>query len=82
MAEITELRSIEIELDEEAGLQGLVAALRRKIPGLEGKVIRAGQDRLTEQYVFNIDGRFYFDSDKVKLKEGSVIRLVLLSTGG
>jgi molybdopterin converting factor small subunit len=80
--EITELRNVEIELNEGASLRDLVAALRRKIPALEGKVIRIGQDRLTEQYVFNIDGRFYFDSDKVQLSEGSSIRLVLLSTGG
>jgi molybdopterin converting factor small subunit len=78
----TELRNVEIELNEGASLRDLVAALRRKIPALEGKVIRDGQDRLTEQYVFNIDGRFYFDSDKVQLREGSSIRLVLLSTGG
>jgi hypothetical protein len=80
--DITELRNVEIELGEGATLRDLVAALRRKIPTLEGKVIRVGQDRLTEQYVFNIDGRFYFDSDKVQLREGASIRLVLLSTGG
>jgi molybdopterin converting factor small subunit len=80
--EITELRSVEIELGEGVSLRDLVAALRRKIPALEGKVIRSGQDRLTEQYVFNIDGRFYFDTDKVELREGATIRLVLLSTGG
>ena len=80
--EITDLRNVEIELNEGASLRDLVGALRHKIPALEGKVIRTGQDRLTEQYVFNIDGRFYFDSDKVKLREGSNIRLLLLSTGG
>ncbi len=80
--EITDLRNVEIELGEGSSLRDLVAALRRKIPALEGKVIRAGQDRLTNQYVFNIDGRFYFDTDKVQLREGSNIRLLLLSTGG
>ncbi len=80
--EISELRNVEIELGDGSSLRDLVAALRRKIPALEGKVIRAGQDRLTDQYVFNIDGRFYFDTDKVQLREGSNIRLLLLSTGG
>ena len=80
--EITELRNIEIELYEGASLRDLVAALRHKIPALEGAVIRPGQDRLTEQYVFNIDGRFYFDKDKVELRDGVSIRLILLATGG
>jgi hypothetical protein len=80
--EITNLKSVELELKERAGLKDIVAELRRKIPALEGSVIRAGQDRLTERYVFNVDGRFYFDTDNVQLPEGASIRLLLLSTGG
>lgn len=80
--EVTNLKSVEVDLEEVASLKDIVAALRRKIPALEGSVIRAGQDRLTERYVFNVDGRFYFDTDNVRLPEGASIRLLLLSTGG
>ena len=41
------LRRVEVELDDGACLEDLVAALRRKIPALEGSVIRRGEDRLT-----------------------------------
>lgn len=80
--DITSLKSVELDLKEGASLKDVVAALKHKIPALEGSVIRAGQDRLTERYVFNVDGRFYFDTDNVQLPEGAGIRLLLLSTGG
>jgi hypothetical protein len=81
-SDITDLKSVEIEVKEGSGLREVVAALKRQVPALDGSVIRAGQDRLSERYVFNIDGRFCFDTDKVQLRDGDHIRLLLLSTGG
>lgn len=80
--EITKVKNVEIELDEGAYLRDVVAALRRKIPALDGSVVSAGQDKLTERYVFNIDGRFYSDNDKIQLRGGEYIRLLPLATGG
>ena len=80
--EITALKNVDIDLNDGASLKDVVAALRSKIPAMEGSVIRTGQDRLTERYVFNVDGRFYFDTDNARLNDGDHIRLLLLSTGG
>jgi molybdopterin converting factor small subunit len=80
--EITELRQVEIELNDGASLGGIVAALRRKIPALEGLVIRKGEDRLTEDYFFNINGRFYFDSSELQIEDGDRIALLTIARGG
>ncbi len=81
--EITELREVEIELRDGASLGDVIAALKRKIPRLEGRVIRAGEDRLMEYYAFNINGGFYFDDDRdVQLQDGDRIALLTLAAGG
>jgi len=80
--EITELREVGVELKDRASLGDLIAALRRKIPALEGRVIRAGEDRLTQYYAFNINGRFHFDDSKLQLQDGDRVVLLLLASGG
>ncbi len=80
--EITELREVEIELKDRASLGDVVGALRRKIPGLEGRVIHAGEDRLMERYAFNINGRFYFDDAEIQLQDGDRVALLTLAMGG
>ncbi len=81
-SEITELRKVEVELEDGASLGDIIAALRREIPALEGRVIRAGEDRLTEWYTFNINGRFYFDDRELQLQDGDRVALLTLATGG
>ena len=80
--EITEKREVEVELREGAGMAEVVAALREKIPSLEGKVIVRGQDRLADEYKFNINGTFYFAGMDFKLKKGDRIALLVPMTGG
>ena len=80
--DVTELRNVELELEDGAHLGDVIEALRREIPALEGDVIFAGEDRLTEHYAFNINGRFYLDSDELKIQQGDRIALLLLATGG
>ena len=46
--EISELREIKIKLKDGASLLDFIAALGREVPVLEGRVIRSGEDRLTE----------------------------------
>jgi molybdopterin converting factor small subunit len=80
--EITELREVEVELSDGAGMAEVIAALKNKVPSLEGPVIRTGENRLVEQYKFNINGRFYFDGQDFKLRKGDRIALLVPMTGG
>jgi len=79
---VTELRELEVELEDGAWLRDVVVALKRKIPALEGSVIRNGEDRLVENYTFNVNGRFYFDDSDFQLRDGDRIALLTLATGG
>jgi molybdopterin converting factor small subunit len=80
--EITELREVEVELNEGAGMADVVAALRKEVPSLEGPVIVTGQDRLAAEYKFNINGSFYFAGMDFKLRKGDRIALLVPMTGG
>lgn len=80
--EITELSEVEVELNDGASLRDIIAALRRKMPTLEGRVIRAGEDRLTEYYAFNVNGRFYFEDINLQLQNDDRVALLSLATGG
>ena len=80
--EITEKREVEVELRDGAGMAEVVAALREKVPSLEGPVIVTGEDRLVDEYKFNINGTFYFAGMDFKLKKGDRIALLVPMTGG
>jgi len=80
--EITEKREVEVELKEGAGMAEVVAALGKKVPSLEGPVIVPGEDRLVDEYKFNINGTFYFAGMDFKLKKGDRIALLVPMTGG
>ncbi len=80
--EITGLRKVELELEDGASLSDIVAGLRRKVPALEGDVIRTGEDRITEDFTFNINGRFYSYDGDLRLRESDHIVLLTLATIG
>ena len=80
--QITELREVEVELGDGAGMAEVIAALREKVPSLEGPVFRTGEDKLQEQYKFNINGQFYFAGMDFELHEGDRIALLVPMTGG
>ncbi len=80
--EVTELREVEVRLKDGANLGDVIAALRRKIPALEGGVIRAGENRLMEHCAFNINGRFYLNDKDIQLQDGDRVSLLTLATGG
>ena len=77
---------VEIELKEGAKLKDVIAALRYKLPALEGKIIVRGQDRMAEGYTFNIHGHFYvdgYDNDQdIQLKNNDRIAVLTIPTGG
>lgn len=79
---ITGLREVEVELSDGAGMAEVITALREKVPSLEGPVFRAGEDRLQEQYKFNVNGQFYFAGMDFELHEGDRIALLVPMTGG
>ncbi len=81
-SEITELQEVEVGLKDGASLGDVIAALRREIPALEGRVIRAGENRLMKHLAFNINGRFYLDDREVQLQDGDRVALLTLATGG
>jgi len=80
--EITELREVEVELEDGANMADVIAAMKEKIPTLEGPVIRTGQNRLEELYKFNVNGQFYFDGMDFELHSGDRIALLVPATGG
>jgi molybdopterin converting factor small subunit len=80
--EITEQREVEIELDDNASMAEIIAAMKAKIPSLVGPVIRPGENRLIEQFKFNVNGSFYFDGQDFNLRKGDRIALLVPMTGG
>ncbi len=80
--EITALREVEVELNDGASMGDVIAALRHKIPALEGTVFRTGEDRLMELYKFNVNGHLYFDGMDFQLQSGDRIALLIPITGG
>jgi len=80
--EVTEKREVEVELQEGSGMAEVVAALREKLPKLEGRAVVPGENRLAEGYKFNINGHFYFAGMDFKLKQGDRIALLIPMTGG
>ena len=79
---ITDLKEVELELNDGAGMTEVVAQMRKIIPSLEGTVIRKGEDRLVELYKFNINGHFFFDGMDFELHPGDRIALLVPATGG
>ena len=80
--EISDLQEVEVMLRDGASMKEVVAALRQRIPALEGPVIRTGEDRLVEYYKFNVNGHFYFDGMDFQLQSGDRIALLMPVTGG
>lgn len=80
--EVSGLPEVEVSVKDDAGLPEVIAALKRKVPRLEGQVLSSGEDRLEETCIFNIDGQFITDDERVKLKNGDTLRLLTLATGG
>ena len=80
--EIANEHEVEVELRDEASLTDVIAALRQKIPRMEGPVICDGENKLTEYYAFNINGRFYTDDKEIRIHSGDNVALLALPTGG
>ncbi len=80
--EITTVRQVEIELEDGAGMQAVISAMRAQLPALDGPVFCQGEDRLVEAFKFNINGKFYFEDMDFQLHPGDSIALLTPITGG
>lgn len=80
--EVSGLPEVEVKLEADASLKDVIAALKRQVPALEGSVICQGEDRLEDTCVFNINGQFFLEDEKLQLKDGDCLRLLTLATGG
>ena len=80
--EISGAQEVEIKLEDNASLGDVIAALRREIPALDGRVIYRGEDRLLDHCTFNINGQFYQHDNTLKIQDGARLRLLTLPTGG
>jgi molybdopterin converting factor small subunit len=69
-------------LEENAGMQELVVALKTRLPELDGIVFKKNENILTDDQAFNIDGRFYSGNDEFIVRDGDRIRLLTAATGG
>jgi hypothetical protein len=75
-------RNVEVELEDEADLTDIVAALRRELPALEGRIIQPDEDRLARHYSFNVNGRFHFEDYHVKVHPSDHILILTFALGG
>jgi len=80
--EITTVREVAVELNDGAGMAEGIAAMKEKVPSLDGPVFRAGESRLEENYKFNINGHFYYAGMDFQLHSGDRIALLVPVTGG
>jgi hypothetical protein len=79
---ITRQIKVAVELDDEAGLKNVVAALKRQLPALEGPVICQGQDRLVEEYAFLVNGQSQTEDSIIRIQPNDRIVVVLMAMGG
>jgi len=75
-------RKITVELREGAGMGEVIAELKRKVPGLEGRAFRPGENRLADLYKFNLNGVLYYDGMDFRVGPGDRLALLTLVTGG
>ena len=80
--EISTVQEVEVELKERAGMAEVIAAIKEKVPALDGQVFRKGENRLMPSFKFNINGEFYFDGMDFQLRKGDRIALLMPITGG
>ena len=80
---LTDRNEVELELNDGASLRDLIIALKKKIPALEGPVFDKDSDKILEQYKFNVNGLFYYDSvEEIEIKNGDDISLLTIIAGG
>ena len=75
-------RQIDLELEPEATLGDILAALARKAPALAGRVLGSDGRSLRPPYVMNTNGLAYVEDFNVRAKAGDRILLLAPPAGG
>ena len=82
-AELAGTSEVVLELPgDNAGMQDLVAALKTRLPELDGIVFKKDENLLADDQAFNIYGQFYSGSDVIIVHDGDRIRLLTAAIGG
>ena len=63
-------------------MQELVAALKIRLPELDGILFKKDENILANDQAFNIGGHFFSGSDKITIHNGDRIRLLTAAIGG
>jgi molybdopterin converting factor small subunit len=79
---ITSGREVDFELRQGDTLAKVVAMLRKKLPALEGFAIVPGENKLVDNFKFNLNGQLYYDDLSAQIHEGDRIALLIPVTGG
>jgi molybdopterin converting factor small subunit len=82
-AELAGTNEVVVELPgENTGMQELVEVLRKRLPELDGIVLKHNENMLMDNQAFNIDGIFYSGSDDITVHDGDRVRLLTAAIGG
>ena len=82
-ADLAGITEVVLELPgEDAGMQELVSALKKRLPVLDGIVVKQGENVLADNQAFNINGRFFSGSDVITVHDDDRIRLLTAAIGG
>jgi hypothetical protein len=67
--EIADVRELHVKLRGGARMGEVIAALKERVPALEGPAFREGKNRLQHLYKFNVNGNFYCDGQDFQLQK-------------
>ena len=82
-AELAGIDQVVLKLPgENPGMHELVAALKNRLPELEGTILKKDENILADDQALNIDGCFYSGSDEITIHDGDRIRLLTAAIGG
>jgi hypothetical protein len=82
LSPFAETNAVDIDLQDNAGIEQLIEALGKAMPSFRGRVIQEERNSLVENYGLYINGQFISDDQDVRIKPGDRIVLILLATGG
>ena len=82
-ADLAGISEVVLELSgEDADMQELVSALKKRLPELDGIVFKQGENVLADNQAFNINGQFFSGNDEISIHNGDRIRLLTAAIGG
>ena len=81
-AETSGRREVELTLEDGAGMPELIEALVKEVPDFDGVISREGTNLLSDALILNVGGQFYHNEEKLVLKQGDIVRILMKAVGG